>query len=277
MSSGSGSSDAAAAARARRSRRCSADKGAVLVAMADAFSDRLDKSLANLQKEAPGQIRLADDQQVRRASTPASASSRAAWTSCSSPRRPCSVRRTCARRSRPASTSSARSPWPSTRPASAPCSRPRASRRRRSSRSSRGFCWRYSPPHRETFKRLHDGAIGKIVAVYTTYNTDPAQHAPAAARLERPRLPGPQLAALHVARRRPHRRAGRPQPRQDALGDERRAAGPRDRGRRPPGARGRRDRQRLRPLQRDLRVPGRRPAASTCAARSPSCSNDNSD
>ena len=38
-----------------------ADKGAVLVAMADAFSDRLEHSLANLQKEAPGQIRLADD------------------------------------------------------------------------------------------------------------------------------------------------------------------------------------------------------------------------
>jgi myo-inositol 2-dehydrogenase/D-chiro-inositol 1-dehydrogenase len=33
-----------------------------------------------------------------------------------------------------------------------------------------GFCWRYSARERETFKRIHNGAVGDIRAVYTTYN-----------------------------------------------------------------------------------------------------------
>src|SRR4249920_1815365 len=38
-----------------------ADKGAVLVAMADAFADKIDGSIANLKKEAAGQVRVEDD------------------------------------------------------------------------------------------------------------------------------------------------------------------------------------------------------------------------
>jgi predicted dehydrogenase len=34
-----------------------------------------------------------------------------------------------------------------------------------------GLCWRYHQPRRETMKRVHDGAIGDIVAVETTYNS----------------------------------------------------------------------------------------------------------
>ncbi|MCA9285314.1 MAG: Gfo/Idh/MocA family oxidoreductase [Phycisphaerales bacterium] len=34
-----------------------------------------------------------------------------------------------------------------------------------------GFCWRYSDRERETYQRIHDGAIGPLRAVYTTYNT----------------------------------------------------------------------------------------------------------
>ena len=34
-----------------------------------------------------------------------------------------------------------------------------------------GFCWRYHFAHRETFKRLQDGAIGPVTNVYSTYNT----------------------------------------------------------------------------------------------------------
>ncbi len=34
-----------------------------------------------------------------------------------------------------------------------------------------GFCWRYHYPKRETFKQLHEGAIGDIQSIYTTYNT----------------------------------------------------------------------------------------------------------
>ena len=34
-----------------------------------------------------------------------------------------------------------------------------------------GLCWRYHLPRRETMKRVHEGAIGDIVAVETTYNS----------------------------------------------------------------------------------------------------------
>ncbi len=34
-----------------------------------------------------------------------------------------------------------------------------------------GFCWRYRAGHRATYARIHDGAIGSIRAVYSTYNT----------------------------------------------------------------------------------------------------------
>ena len=35
-----------------------------------------------------------------------------------------------------------------------------------------GLCWRYYEPRREAMKRVHDGAIGDIVAVETTYNSN---------------------------------------------------------------------------------------------------------
>ncbi|MDB6121532.1 MAG: oxidoreductase domain protein [Pedosphaera sp.] len=34
-----------------------------------------------------------------------------------------------------------------------------------------GFCYRYSKGERELFKRLHDGAIGDITSIYSSYNT----------------------------------------------------------------------------------------------------------
>ena len=36
-----------------------------------------------------------------------------------------------------------------------------------------GFCWRYHTRHRELYRRVHDGAIGDVRAVYATYNTGP--------------------------------------------------------------------------------------------------------
>ena len=32
-----------------------------------------------------------------------------------------------------------------------------------------GFCWRYDTPRRELYKRIHEGAIGDIRAIYATY------------------------------------------------------------------------------------------------------------
>lgn len=34
-----------------------------------------------------------------------------------------------------------------------------------------GFCWRYNPAERAVFQQVHDGAIGDIRAIYSTYNT----------------------------------------------------------------------------------------------------------
>ncbi|HJT33333.1 MAG TPA: Gfo/Idh/MocA family oxidoreductase [Pirellulales bacterium] len=34
-----------------------------------------------------------------------------------------------------------------------------------------GLCWRYDPPKREIMQRIHDGAVGDVVAIQTSYNT----------------------------------------------------------------------------------------------------------
>jgi len=35
-----------------------------------------------------------------------------------------------------------------------------------------GFCWRYHEPEQASFARLHEGGIGDIRSIYTTYNAD---------------------------------------------------------------------------------------------------------
>ena len=67
-------------------------------------------------------------------------------------------------------------------------------------------------------KRVHDGAIGDIVAIQETYLTGTLWHRAAPARLDRNGIPDAQLVLLHLALRRPQRRAARPQPRQGRCG-----------------------------------------------------------
>ncbi len=43
-----------------------------------------------------------------------------------------------------------------------------------------GFCWRRDTARREFYKRIHDGAIGDIRAIYATYYTGPVKPMPAA-------------------------------------------------------------------------------------------------
>jgi len=43
-----------------------------------------------------------------------------------------------------------------------------------------GFCWRYDAPRREFYKRILDGAIGVIRAIYATYYTGPVKPMPPA-------------------------------------------------------------------------------------------------
>ncbi|HOW66359.1 MAG TPA: Gfo/Idh/MocA family oxidoreductase [Candidatus Paceibacterota bacterium] len=47
-----------------------------------------------------------------------------------------------------------------------------------------GFCWRYELARREFYRRIHDGAIGDIRAIYATYLTGPVKPMPPAS--ERP-------------------------------------------------------------------------------------------
>jgi myo-inositol 2-dehydrogenase / D-chiro-inositol 1-dehydrogenase len=41
-----------------------------------------------------------------------------------------------------------------------------------------GFCWRYETGRREFYKRIHEGAIGDIRAIYATYYTGPVKPMP---------------------------------------------------------------------------------------------------
>jgi len=43
-----------------------------------------------------------------------------------------------------------------------------------------GFCWRYDLPRRALFKRIHEGQIGDVVAIYGTYLTSPVKPMPPA-------------------------------------------------------------------------------------------------
>jgi predicted dehydrogenase len=45
-----------------------------------------------------------------------------------------------------------------------------------------GFCWRYEYGRREFYRRIHDGAIGNICAIYATYLTGPVMPMPPASR-----------------------------------------------------------------------------------------------
>lgn len=47
-----------------------------------------------------------------------------------------------------------------------------------------GFCWRYEGARREFYQRIHEGAIGKICAIYATYYAGSVKPMPAAS--ERP-------------------------------------------------------------------------------------------
>jgi predicted dehydrogenase len=51
-----------------------------------------------------------------------------------------------------------------------------------------GLCWRYEGARREFYKKIHDGAIGEIRAIYATYYTGPVKPMPPAS--ERPAAMG---------------------------------------------------------------------------------------
>ena len=74
------------------------------------------------------------------------------------------------------------------------------------------------PATSRAMKRIHDGAIGELVAAPRLLEPGDIWAHARQAELDRHGVPAPQLVPLHLALRRPHRRAARPQPRRGQLG-----------------------------------------------------------
>ena len=145
-----------------------ADSNVKLVAMADAFEDRLEKSLETLQKDekVAGKLDVKPDhrfvgfdayQRAARQRRRRGAALHAAALPPAS---------TSARRSRPASTSSPRSRSPSMPRASARSSTSCELAKTKGLSVVSGLCLRYDNGFRETVRRIHDGAIGEVVTLF---------------------------------------------------------------------------------------------------------------
>ena len=112
-----------------------------------------------------------------------------------------------------------------------------------------GLCYRYQHAKREVMEKVHEGRRRRHrrPALYLQHRLP--LELPAPAGLERHGMAAAQLALLHLAVGRPQRRAAHPQPRQDDVGDEGRAAEEVRRHGRPAGA------HRPRPVRQHLRPP----------------------
>jgi myo-inositol 2-dehydrogenase/D-chiro-inositol 1-dehydrogenase len=156
----------------------SADKNVVLTAMGDAFEDQLQKSLQSLQKNQPDKVKVTPDKcfvgldayqkvinsgvDVVLLATPPGF-------------RPIHLKAAidagkhvfC---EKPMATDSAgvRSVFESAKAA-----------KEKNLSLVAGFCWRRDVARREFYRRIHDGAIGDIRAIYATYYTGPVKPMPA--------------------------------------------------------------------------------------------------
>ena len=190
-----------------------------LVAMADAFQNRAGISLEADQPDAARTRSTCPRSGSSSAWTPTRRRSTAASTWCCSARRRASARCSSRPRSRPASTSSWRSRWPPTPPA---CRRILAANEEAKKKNllvAVGHHLRHEVKHREVIQphpRRRRSATIKFMRVY--FNSSRRLDPPAQPDADGNAVPGPQLVLLHLAQRRPHRRAARPRPRRRATG-----------------------------------------------------------
>lgn len=165
------------------SQALNADKNAVLVAMADAFEEPLQKSLQNLQKGSPDQVKVARDKCFvgLDAYQKVIDSGVDVVLLCTPPGfRPQHLKAAVEAGKhifceKPMATDApgVRSVFASAKAA-----------KEKNLALVAGFCWRYDLARREFYKQIHAGAIGDIRAVYATYYTGPVKPMPPAG--ERP-------------------------------------------------------------------------------------------
>jgi len=150
------------------SQALTADKNVVLIAMADAFEDQLQKSLPSLQKGFPDQVKVTPDKcfvgldayqklinsgvDVVLLATPPGF-------------RPTHLK---------AAIDAGKhvfceKPMATDAPGVRSVLESAKAAKEKNLALVAGFCWRYDAPRREFYKRIHDGAIGEIRAVYATY------------------------------------------------------------------------------------------------------------
>ncbi len=154
-----------------------ADPQVRLVALGDAFRDRLDSSLGQLRRDAAlaPKIDVPPERQFTGfdAYQQALASGIDAILLCTPPHfRPLHIEAAVRARKHIFAEKPVAVDAPGVRRVLAACEQ---ARRQRLSVVS-GLCWRYHNGMRETFRRIHEGAAGDIVAIQCTYNTGTLWH-----------------------------------------------------------------------------------------------------
>ncbi len=149
-----------------------ADKNVKLVAMGDAFADRLDQGLASLkaQKTIADKIAVADDHKFVGfdCTEKVLASGVDVILLCSPPHfRPAQMKAAVAAGVHVFCEKPVAVDAPGVRTVIEAC---KIAKEKNLSVVS-GLCWRYHPTIVEAFKRMHDGQIGKILAMQCSYNT----------------------------------------------------------------------------------------------------------
>ncbi len=155
-----------------------ADRNVRLVAMGDAFRDRLDGSLAQLQQDRTlaGKIDVpAARQFVGFDAYQQVINAVDVVLLCTPPHfRPAHIRAAVQAGKHIFAEKPVAVDAPGVRAVQAAC----ADARRRRLAVVSGLCWRYHNGKRQTMARIHDGAIGDIVAIQSSYNTGTLWHRP---------------------------------------------------------------------------------------------------
>ncbi|MHB8522724.1 MAG: Gfo/Idh/MocA family oxidoreductase [Limisphaerales bacterium] len=158
-----------------------ADKNVMLTAMADVFSDQLQRSLAELRKEAADKVKVEEDHcfvgldayqkvidsgvDVVVLATPPGF-------------RPLHLKAAVAANKH----IFCEKPMATDGPGLRSVMESVAESKKKKIALVAGFCWRYDYPRRAFYQQVHEGALGEIRAIYATYYTSPVKPMPPASQ-----------------------------------------------------------------------------------------------